>query len=252
MDDVTGPIHIGLGPVGRRNRSATQPGTQPIDLTIEEPTERADRRTGIVRNISFSNIRATVTSNPSALPGLPFPQDYRDGELRTCVVLNGVGEQRLENISFDNVHITYGGGGTAEDAAIRNVPQRAGEYFELGRIPAYGMFARGVRGLTMNNVRFQVEQPDLRPALILDHVEDAAISGLNVQGNPQGESVLRFIESKQALLTATRVLTPAAAFLRVEGASSDGIIVDGGDLSKAAMPLAFADGADEKSVKLRG
>jgi hypothetical protein len=29
-----------------------------------------------------------------------------------------------------------------------------------------------------------VSQPDLRPALILDHVEDAAINGLSVQGTP--------------------------------------------------------------------
>jgi polygalacturonase len=252
MQDVTGPISIGVGPVGRRNRSATQPSTQPIDLTIEEPGTRGDRVPGIVRNISFSNIRATVTSNPSQLQLTVVTSGYNVGEIRSCIVLNGVKPAYLENISFDNVHITYGGGGTAEDAAIRNVPQLAGEYFELGRIPAYGMFARGVRGLTMNNVRFQVEEPDLRPALILDHVEDAAIAGLNAQGNPRGESVLRFIESKQALLSATRVLTPAAAFLRVEGASSGGIIIDGGDLSKAATPLAFADGADEQSVKLRG
>jgi hypothetical protein len=72
----------------------------------------------------------------------------------------------------------------------------------------------------------------LRPALIFDHIEDAAINGLSVQGNPEAESVLRFIDSKQALLTATRLLTPAAVFLQLEGAANDGIIIDGGDLSK--------------------
>ena len=82
-------------------------------------------------------------------------------------------------------------------------------------------------------------------------MEDAAFNGFSVQGNPQAESVLRFIDSKQALLTASRVLTPAGPFLQVEGEGNDGIIVEGGDLSKAASPVAFKNGAPETSVKLR-
>jgi hypothetical protein len=33
----------------------------------------------------------------------------------------------MENISLENVHLTFGGGGTAEDAARRDLPQIAGE-----------------------------------------------------------------------------------------------------------------------------
>jgi len=91
----------------------------------------------------------------------------------------------------------------------------------------------------------------LRPALILDHVEDVAINGFSVEGNEKAESVLRFIDSKQALLTATRLLTPAAVFLQLEGAANEGIIVDGGDLSKAGTSLACKNGATEKAVKVR-
>src|SRR5262249_41444232 len=151
--------------------------------------EAAARRSpGIVRNISFNNIRAQVTSSPAQLPETEFTSGYNVGEIRSCIVLNGVAPAFLQNISFDDVHITFGGGGTAEDAAIRDVPKRAGEYFELGRIPAYGLWARNVHGLTMNNVRFEVEQPDLRPAVIFDHVEDAAVNLLSAQGNPDAES----------------------------------------------------------------
>ncbi|HUB24147.1 MAG TPA: glycosyl hydrolase family 28 protein [Tepidisphaeraceae bacterium] len=251
MQDVTGPISIGLGPLSRRARPASRPGTPVVNQEGEEPAAISDRVPGIVRNISFSNIRATVTSSPAQLPNVAFTSAYAEGEIRSCIALNGVNGEYLENITFDNVHVTYGGGGTAEDAAIRDVPQRAGEYFELGRLPAYGMYARGVRGLTLQNVRFQVEQPDLRPALVFDRVEDVAINGLSVQGNPAGESVLRFVDAKQALLSASRVLTPAAVFMRVEGGDSNGIIIDGGDLSNAAQPTDFAAGADQSSVKLR-
>jgi hypothetical protein len=96
-----------------------------------------------------------------------------------------------------------------------------------------------------------VQTPDLRPALILDRVEDAAINGLSVEGNAESESALRPVNTRQALIAAPRVLKHAKVFLQVEGQESSGIIVDGGDLSKAETVLAFNSGAENGSVKLR-
>jgi hypothetical protein len=182
---------------------------------------------------------------------LPFPSEYRPGETRTCISVNGVGDEFLENISFTDVHVIYEGGGTAEEAAVRDVPKIAGEYFEVGTPPSYGFFARNVRGLTLQNVRFEVRQPDLRPAVVFDHVADAAVNGLSAQGNPQAESLLRLIDSRDVLLSACRVLTPAAVFLRTEGAGCAAIVVDGGDLAKASVPTSFERGANGAAVKLR-
>ena len=157
----------------------------------------------------------------------------------------------MENISLNNIHLTFGGGGTAEDGARRDLPEIAGEYFMMGPMPAYGLYARNVHGLTMQNIRFQVSTPDLRPALIFDGVKDAAINGLSVEGNPSAESVLRFINSEDVLVTAPRVLTPAATFLQIEGADNRQIKIDGGDISRAATPLVYKKGATAAAVKLR-
>ncbi len=230
LQDVTGPISISIG--GR----------------LPPPNDKAPV---IARNISFTNIHGTVTTNPAQLSEASVTSSYNPGEVHSCIVLNCVNDSILENISFDNIHLTFGGGGTAEDAARRDVPQIFGEYFRLGPMPAYGLYARNARGITLQNVRFQVATPDLRPAMILDHVEDVAINGFSVEGNTEAESVLRFIDSKQALLTATRVLTPSPTFLQLEGAANEGIIVEGGDLSKAAAPVAYKNGATEKAVTLR-
>ncbi len=54
----------------------------------------------------------------------------------------------LSSVSFQDVHVTYEGGGTVEEAA-REVPKMAGEYFEIGTPPAYGIYARNVRGLSL-------------------------------------------------------------------------------------------------------
>jgi len=157
----------------------------------------------------------------------------------------------MENVSLDNIHLTFGGGGTAEDGARRELPEIAGEYFMMGPMPAYGLYAQWVRGLTMQNIRFQVTTPDLRPAVIFDQVTDATIQNLSIEGNPAAESTLRFTASKQVLLTAPRVLAQAATFLQLEGTGNDRIVVDGGDISNAATALSFKDGASNSAVKLR-
>jgi hypothetical protein len=150
-----------------------------------------------------------VTTNPGPLPDYPFASNYRPGEDHSCITLNCVGDAILENISFSNVHLTFGGEGTADEAARRQLPEIAGEYFMLGPMPAYGLYARRSRSLTLENVRFQVSQPDLRPALILDNVQDVAITGLSIDGNVHAESSLRFIDVQHVLLTAARTLTTA-------------------------------------------
>jgi polygalacturonase len=243
LQRVTGPIHISLGPRTRQNQNVDE-GLQP---TLPKET----RPPALARNISFSNISGTVTTNPPQLPETTLTSDPRPGEGHSCITLNCIGDATMEDISFANIHLTFGGGGTAEDAARRDLPKIAGEYFMLGAMPAYGFYARNSRGLTLQNVRFQVSTPEMRPAVIFDHVEDVAVNGLSVQANPAAESALRCINSKQILLTAPRLLSSAAVYLQLEGAENENIKIDGGDVSKAATVLAFKNGATKKAVQLR-
>jgi hypothetical protein len=74
---------------------------------------------------------------------------------------------------------------------------------------------------------------------------------MSVQGNQQAESVIRFINTKQVLLTATRLLAPASVFLQLEGATNEAITIDGGDVSKAGTAVAYKNGALEKAIRIR-
>ena len=232
LRDVTGPISINLSDHARGNAAVL-------------PT--AER--GFVRNISFRGIRASVVSEGRQFGDMPFPQHYRPGETRQCIVLNAIGDAFLEDISLDDVRVVYEGGGTIEEAR-RDVPKVAGEYFEIGTPPAYGLFARNVRGLNLNNVRFEVEKPDLRQAAVFDRVTDASLYGLSVQGNAEATSALRFVDTRDVLLASPRLLSPAKSFLDVEGQSA-GITIDGGDLSRATAPFKLENGAASNAVKLR-
>jgi polygalacturonase len=235
MNMVTGPISIGLDSSSRRG-SASGDGARPK---------------GYVRNLVFSGIRATVVAEGRQHADLPFPSSYRPGETRSCIVLNGVGDDVLEGISLSDIQITFEGGGTAAEAARRDVPKMAGEYFELGVLPAYGLYARNVRGLTLHNVRLAVTKSDLRPAVVFENVEDAGVNGFSAQGNPNAEALLRFTDTRDVLLSACRVTTPAAVFLHTEGAASRGITIDGGDMAKASTVASFGSGASNDAVKVR-
>ena len=230
MKNVTGPISIGLDST-RRNSTAAQ-------------------QKGIVRNIVFNGIRATVVAEGTPHPDQPWPQKFRPGETRQCIVLNAVGDEFLEHISFQDVHVTYEGGGTAEESK-REIPPIAGEYFEIGTPPAYGIYARNVRGLTLSNIRLEVTKPDLRPAVVFENVSDATVNALAAQANTRADSLLRFDQTRDVLLTAMRVLTPAAAALKVTGSASASITVDGGDLSKSTRLLLRGDGATASAVKIQ-
>ena len=260
------PIKVGAGRMTLENLSFSnlilQDVTGPIGVNFSGHNRNDDGGAdavpaAFVRNLSFRNIRATVVAEPTKSWKDMGPDVHPfAGEQHSCLALNGMGDAWIENVTLDDVHVTYAGGGTAELAAKRNIPQTSREYFgvwgeEPFGPPSYGLFARNVKGLTLNNVRFTVVTPDLRPALVLDNVQDAAIHALSVQGNPAAESVLRFTKVKDALINAPRVLTPAAAFLQLEGDANTNIIVDGGDLTKTTSPVALKAGATRAAVKVR-
>ena len=231
MKNVTGPITIGLD--SARRDSSSPPSVK-----------------GIVRNISFNGIRGFVVAEGKQHPDLPWPQKFRPGETRHCIVINGVGDEVIENVTFQDIDFTFEGGGTASEAAA-DVPKIAGEYFEIGTPPAYGLYARNVRGLSLNNVRFEVSKPDARPAVDLDNVSDAAINGMNVQGNANAKSVVRVKDTRDVLLSGSRLLTAASTFIELVGPNNVAITVDGGDISKASRPLQLTAGATSKAVKLK-
>jgi len=61
-----------------------------------------------------------------------------------------------------------------------NVPEMTREYPEpsmLGILPAYGIYARHVKGLKLNGVRLRYKVADERPAVVLDDVGESQFTG---------------------------------------------------------------------------
>jgi len=125
----------------------------------------ADTPVGKVRRVHIHNV---VASNVNAAQG---------------VLISGIPDHPIEDLRLTDIRIHYQGGGTAEDAA-REVPEMEKAYpepREFGRLPAYGLYARHVRGFDVRGVEVSHDGADARPAFVLDQVTDAVLDDLQAQ-----------------------------------------------------------------------
>ncbi|GAG89580.1 unnamed protein product, partial [marine sediment metagenome] len=132
MDNVTGPVSMRLG--GYLGYLRERKESLPI---------------GTFRNVLISNIRARVAENSKPI----FPNDGHEGEQRSCISITGIPGHNIEGITLSNIHITFPGGGTRQEAARRQIPELRDEYpeyFMFGILPCYGLYARHVTGLTLH------------------------------------------------------------------------------------------------------
>ena len=161
---------------------------------------------GVLEDVTFSNInlrnpvnhpifvrlsgrlRNFEGSGPSQVRRVRFSDINCSGARGdyACGIVGNPGEM-IEDVSFSNIHIQSEGGGTREDAR-REIPERPTSSLEptfMGRMPAHGLYVRHARNISVQDVTFDVETPDERPAVVLDDVDGAIIDGLR---SPHGPS----------------------------------------------------------------
>jgi polygalacturonase len=161
---------------------------------------------GVLEDVTFSNInlrnpvnhpifvrlsgrlRNVEGSGPSQVRRVRFSDINCSGARGdyACGIVGNPGEM-IEDVSFSNIHIQSEGGGTRADAR-REIPERPTSSLEptfMGRMPAHGLYVRHARNISVQDVTFDVETPDERPAIVLDDVDGAIIDGLR---SPHGPS----------------------------------------------------------------
>lgn len=90
----------------------------------------------------------------------------------------------IKNVVFNDVKILVKGGNPLSDTAAAPPELGVGQYnvSNLKVQPAYGLWVRHVKGLTVKNCRFAFEKPDGRYAIYLDDVSGATISNIKSIG----------------------------------------------------------------------
>ncbi len=166
MNKIGAPIFLRLG-----NRA------RPFKKDMAKPG------IGKMRNITISNIEAA-------------------GANATGCAISGLPQAKIENITLSNIRLSFAGGGTGEDA-VRAVPERPDaypEYSMFGKLPAYGLYCRHVKGLKLLNVQLQLTDSDRRQGLVMEDVEDALIDNLTGPYPPEADSTIRLTDVKEVFI----------------------------------------------------
>ena len=247
LQDVTGPIHVGVGP--RPARATTlgapvTPSTENYDASTGAP--RGTTTPAVLRNLSFSNIHGTVTTDPPQLaeakvtstanprrstPALRAELRCRchHGECLAGEYPSGLWRRRYRR-RWRAARSPSSRGRVLHarpDACVWALAHE-GSASDIAEHPSTGRDCRSSSG------------GDSRSRAGCCH-QRSELSRAIWRG---AESALRFIDTTDVLVTAPRLLTPAGVFLQMEGAANEHITVDGGDISsKAHTPLAVTNKA---------
>lgn len=104
----------------------------------------------------------------------------------------------IRNVVFNDVHFLAKGGRPKTAAENRPAELGVGQYnaSNLGVLPAYGLYARHVEGLTLTNCTFNYEERDSTFPLLLDDVAGARIRDVKmVRARDQG-TLIRLKDSR--------------------------------------------------------
>ena len=88
------------------------------------------------------------------------------------IIITGMEGEPIRNVSLTNIRIQYRGGGKKASTPYREQGTNYPEPRWAGPTPAYGLFARHVDGLYLQNVNFELMKPDERPDIVLEDVKN--------------------------------------------------------------------------------
>lgn len=94
--------------------------------------------------------------------------------------VTGVPGASVEDVTLRGMRWTYQGGGTPEMAS-RAVPELADSYPDpdvFGPLPAYGLYARHVKGLVLQDIELATVSADVRKPVVLDDVSGLRVSDI--------------------------------------------------------------------------
>ena len=222
-------------------------------VTISDVTMRNVRGAVFIR---LGN-RARPFKSGAARPGMGRLRQVRisnvqaDGADSIGCSITGLPEQAVEDISLDNISISFSGGGLARDAQAKlpERPEQYPEYGMFGRLPAYGFYCRHARGLRLKDMRLELRALDARPALVCSDVRDLELFAW--RAGPSGESpavVLR--DSRDVFIHGCWAVPNTRTYLRVEGKESKNIRLVANQLAEAGQVVDLDPAVPSTAVHL--
>ncbi|WP_152285442.1 glycoside hydrolase family 28 protein [Flavicella marina] len=112
-----------------------------------------------------------------------FIVDNRELDKNSAFFLTGMPNHYIEDIQLNNIQMTVSGGGTKEDVekeikeyTLETLGNWWPEFGKVGTLPAKGIYARHINGLSIRNFQLITIAKDARPVLFFEDVKNGYVS----------------------------------------------------------------------------
>jgi len=117
----------------------------------------------------------------------------------SAIFITGMPNNDITDIQLNNIQMIVAGGGTKLDADKTDLKEYTldvldgwwPEFHLVGTLPAYGIFARHVKGISINNFQINTIKEDKRPPMVFDDVKNGSIK--NATANNVTVNVAKYI-----------------------------------------------------------
>lgn len=197
-----------------------------------------------ISNLVMDNIGAPFSLRRGARYLNPYPGGQKDtpGEFSGVTIrdieatnvtgigcpIAGIPGYPIEDVSISNVRVTFKGGGKLEDTTVEvpEVPAKYPDFYMFGPLPAYGVYARHVRNLSLDGLTVRFGEPDLRHALVCDDVENLALDRFAPQRAEGGAPPIQLVNSRNVSMRGWPPAENLLPFVRLEGKETKNIVLD--------------------------
>jgi polygalacturonase len=180
-------------------------------LSVFRKAQDTQQPTGTLENVVIKNVKAQAAADAQLMPP-------------SGILITGVPGHYITNVTLENIEINLAGGGTVEHAR-QQVPEAVDKYPEVKTfgplVPAYGIWARHVKGLKLVNITLHLDSNDRRPAFICEDGQDITITGWKIPETSGAQSLIRLEHVENATISKMEVKGNAGVFVKAEANSKN-------------------------------
>jgi polygalacturonase len=192
------------------------------------------RKPGTLRGIMIENVHATESILTSSITGLPGAD--------------------IEDVTLSGIRINSEEGGKA-DWMNREIPELPAAYPEarmFGRLPAYGLYCRHVKGLKLHQLELNATSNEERPAIFCEDVKDLRISSLASTSTTGAQPVIKLTQTKHAFIEGCVAPPETDTYLEVQGNQTELVVLMNNNLVTAKNLVRSGHDVPQKMITTVG
>ena len=173
------------------------------NLVLLRTGERWGEKTARMNNIILKNIVAEIPAGkPDAGYSYEGPIEDLPRNVSPAIVIAGLPNKKITNVTISNVQIKHPGGGDPMFAKVSltdldKIPEYPDHYPEFSmfkELPSWGIYIRHAQDVKISNVDLTADKKDYRLAIVTDDLNGASFTDIKVK-QPNGGNGYHFYKS---------------------------------------------------------